>query len=378
MMWRVGELSNPSTPLYDPTEPYKYEVEASWDSGELTTFSANFALPPSAVRVGHTYRARVKYKDTTGRWSHWSDPLQFVVSEPDLTPWQNDLMITEIMYHPASATIDEIDAGFSSSDFEYIELKNVGTGTLDLTELRFTKGVDFDFAGSAITSLAPGAYVIVARNLAGFESRHGPGLPVAGAYGPDSLSNSGENLKLSFGLGSAIHEFTYDDASPWPEAADGSGASMVLIAPDSRPDHAIGSHWRATTDAGNPGRSDAITFSGDPNLDGDSDGLVALLEHAFGTSDADASDASKLSSGTIDLGASDHVTITYQRNPAAEDVTISFQKSTDLATWTNDPGTVLLSATPQPGGTELVTYRLVAPIAAGQRCFIRVKAVLLP
>ncbi len=221
MMWRVGEVSNPSTPLYDPTETYKYEIEENWDSGEITTFSSSFTIPAVAVRVGHTYRARVKYKDTSGRWSHWSEPVQFVASEPDLTPWKENLMVTEIMYHPSSATLAEIDAGFSSSDFEYIELQNVGTDTLDLTEIRFTKGVDFDFADSAVTSLAPGAYVIVARDLAGFESRHGAGLPVAGAYEPDSLSNGGENVKLSFGQGSAIHEFRYDDSLPWPEAADG-------------------------------------------------------------------------------------------------------------------------------------------------------------
>ena len=86
LMWRVGEISNPSTPLYDPTEPYIYEVEENWNSGEIASFSSTYTIPPSAVRVGHTYRVRVKYKDTTGRWSHWSDPVQFVVSEPDLTP----------------------------------------------------------------------------------------------------------------------------------------------------------------------------------------------------------------------------------------------------------------------------------------------------
>ena len=54
--------------------------------------------------------------------------------------------------------------------------------TLDLTDLRFTKGVDFDFAGSAVTSLAPGEFVLVVRNLAAFEARYGTGLPVAGEF----------------------------------------------------------------------------------------------------------------------------------------------------------------------------------------------------
>ena len=36
-------------------------------------------------------------------------------TEPDLTPWKTNLMITEVMYHPADATPDEVAAGFSNS-----------------------------------------------------------------------------------------------------------------------------------------------------------------------------------------------------------------------------------------------------------------------
>ncbi len=379
MMWRAGEVSNPSTPLYDPTEPYKYEIEENWNSGEIAGFSSSYTIPPSAVRVGHTYRVRVKYKDTSGRWSHWSDPVQFIVSEPDLTPWQNDLMITELMYHPSDATPAEINMGFSNSDFEYLELKNVGTTTLDLTELRFTKGIDFDFAGSAVTSLGPGDYVVVARNVAAFELRHGLGLPVAGAYAPDNLSNGGENVKLSFGLGSAIHEFEYMDEFPWPEGADGTGASMVLIDPESRPDHAVATNWRSSADAGNPGASDAVAFFGTATDDLDLDGLNALLEHAFGTSDGDNSDAgSAFSAGVQEFGGPDHFAITYQRNLAADDVSIAVEKSTDLVTWISDASIILESEMVQGDGTSLVTWRVADPLPSDDRCFLRILVGLTP
>ena len=373
MMWRVGEIANPSTPLYDPTETYKYKIEDNWDSGEIPTFSSNFTIPPGAVRVGHTYRARVKYKDTTGRWSHWSEPVQFVVSEPDLSPWRENLMITELMYHPSSATLDEINAGFSGSDFEYIELKNVGQTTLDLTEIRFTKGVDFDFAGSAITSLAPGSYVVIARNVAGFESRYGAGLPVAGAYAPDSLSNGGENVKLSFGQGSAIHDFVYDDSSPWPEAADGSGPSLVLILPETRPDHGIATNWRASSDAGNPGSSDASSFSGDPNADENDNGLSALLEYAFGSSDSEASDPSPVIPHINGVGA---LGLTFPRSLAAEDIMISFEKSIDLVSWEPDVTLIKEDSIYQGDGTELETWRLPTPAADEERCFLRIRVEL--
>jgi hypothetical protein len=375
MMWRVGEISNPSIPLYDPTVPYKYEVEERWNSGEIAGFASSFTIPPSAVRVGHTYRARVKYKDTTGRWSHWSEPVQFVVSEPDVTPWQNDLMITELMYHPMDATLSEVNAGYTSSDFEYIELKNVGATTLDLTELRFTKGIDFDFATGAVIILAPGAYVLVVRNVAAFESRYGAGKPVAGAYAPDNLSNSGENVKLSFGLGSAIHEFTYSDSLPWPEAADGSGASMVLVMPDSRPGHALASSWRASVDGGNPGGTDAQIFSGDPTADSDSDGFSALLEHAFGTSEANQGDASAV---VVSGVQGDHFEISYSRNLAAEDAVIRVEKSNDLISWLTDATIMPISEISQGDGTSRVTWQAVASVSTGDRCFLRIVVELLP
>jgi hypothetical protein len=379
MMWRVGEISNPSTPLYDPAKPYVYEVEEHWNSGELSAFSSTYTLPPSAVRVGHTYRARVKYKDNTGRWSNWSDPVQFVVGEPDVSPWVNDLMITEVMYHPADPTLDEINAGYTGSDFEYVELQNVGATTLDLTELRFTKGIDFGFAGGAITSLAPGGYILVVRNIAAFESRYGAGLPVAGAYAPDNLSNGGENVKLSFGLGSAIHEFTYDDEAPWPTHADGTGASMVLILPDSRPDHALAVSWRASVDAGNPGSTDATMFSGDPNGNGDGDGLSALFEYAFGTSDANGSDAGTAwTSGVRTFGASDHFAITYRRSLAADDVNLLVEKSSELDVWVTDATLVFVDEVPQGDGTSLVTWRVADPISSDERSFLRIRVTLNP
>ena len=47
------------------------------DSGE-TRF---ITLPAEVCRPGQTYRVRARYKDLTGRWSHWSNPVQFVAGE---------------------------------------------------------------------------------------------------------------------------------------------------------------------------------------------------------------------------------------------------------------------------------------------------------
>lgn len=137
-----------------------------------------------------------------------------------------------------------------NEDFEFIELRNVGAGALDLRDLRFTKGIDF--VDGEILTLPAGAYVLVVKNLAAFQGRYGTGLPVAGVYS-GNLSNGGELLKLSLGAGTAVHEFSYDDADPWPTEADMAGASLILVKPEERPDHALAENWTAGLPASQSG-----------------------------------------------------------------------------------------------------------------------------
>jgi tetratricopeptide (TPR) repeat protein len=59
------------------------------------------------------------------------------------SPAQQYLRITEITYHPAPPLAG---SSFSSEDFEYITLKNIGPLALDLTGVHFASGVDFSFA----------------------------------------------------------------------------------------------------------------------------------------------------------------------------------------------------------------------------------------
>lgn len=291
-------------------------------------------------------------------------------------------MITEIMYHPAPATPGEVAMGWTTADFEYLELTNVSdTLTLDLSELRFTKGVDFDFDTGSILSLGPGEHVLVVPNIAAFESRHGTGLPVAGPWqAGDKLSNSGENLKLSFGAGEAIHEFEYFDSHPWPESPDGLGPSLVLIAPDSRPPHHDPFSWRPSTAVGGtPGGSDATTFVGDPRADDDLDGIVAFLEYALGSSDAvpDTNVLPVAGSGSFDDGGGvirDYLTYSYQRNLAADDVLYEVETSETLepGSWQSGPAfTEFVSQVDHGDGTATMTWRSAVPLSNLDREFIR-------
>ena len=223
-----------TTPGVYTTSRRKYEIDSVWESNDITTFSDTITIPASVVKPGKTYRVRCRMKDNTNRWSHWSDPNQFIAGDPLSAGIIDDLRITELMYNPAEPTAAEIAAGFDDGDdFEFIELKNTGGETLDLTYVSFIDGINFDFAGSNVTSVSPGEFVLVVRNQAAFESRYGTGLSsrIAGSYDvtDQKFSNGGENVELVDYYHGTIADFDYNDSYGWPVSADGSGHSMIPL-----------------------------------------------------------------------------------------------------------------------------------------------------
>lgn len=389
MEWRISEIYNESTSNYVAGEPYIYEIDGATESGELTTFRSSYPFPALSTRPGNTYRARVRHKDTAGRWSHWSAPLEFLASAPDVTPIVDSLRISELHYHPTTATPAEAASGWDDADFEFVELHNLGATALDLTDVRFTKGIDFDFMPD--TRISPGAYLLVIRNRAAFESRYGTGLPIAGQWASDDkLANGGENLKLSLGSGTAIIEFAYSDLAPWPTAPDGGGFSLTLDCPQqtSLADHADPLAWRASRlPGGSPGTDDHLEFTtwatshglgGGASLteDPEADGLNHLLEYAL------ASDPNAPS--THDLPAADHqeisvrgtpalyLTLSFRRQSASKDLTYSVELSTDLDTWY--PGVaVLVTSSSNNDGTTTELWRAPQPTDTLPTQFLRLR-----
>ncbi|MFT5109082.1 MAG: hypothetical protein ACI8XO_003776 [Verrucomicrobiales bacterium] len=375
-----------------------FEWDTDWESGELGVAGVPplgdelaVAIPTIATREGRVYRARVRYKDDTERWSNWSDPVQFTPSLPDIQPLLDNLVISEFMYHPADPSQAEAAAGFiDQDDFEFIEVQNVSTTeTLVLTDVRFTKGIDFDFpAGSTI---GPGAYRLVVRNQAAFEMRYGAGLPVVGEYQTNDeakLSNSGERLKLSYGGGVAVRDFDYDDIAPWPVAADGSGLSLVLVDPSSVPDHTQAANWTASIlPGGSPGSGDPpgvslsdwlATFgivdpNPDPAFDRDGDGLSQFLEFALAGHPAQSLPDERPMAGVVAVDGDDYLTITFRRLAAADGVTYLVEFSGDLVSWVADG--VLLSSDLGPGNSVIEVWRSSSPITVGVKKYARVSVM---
>jgi len=245
-------------------KPGKYEIETLWESDEIrNSGNVNITIPASVVNPGRTYRVRCRMKDNTGRWSHWSDANQFIVGEPLSAGILDNLRATEVMYNPAEADISKGELDVDSDEFEFIELKNIGDETLDLTHVSFTEGISFAFAGSNVDTLGPGEFVLVVKNRAAFESRYGTGMSsrIAGEYTTQKLSNSGELVTLDDYWNGTITEFEYNDGRAWPFASDGGGHSLVPLpgAIADQPDGTskYGGNWRQSAYInGSPGADD--------------------------------------------------------------------------------------------------------------------------
>jgi hypothetical protein len=297
-------------------------------------------------------------------------------------PDESSLVISEFSYHPQGPTAGEFSAGFNDQDdFEYIELLNIGSSPLDLTDLEFDLGVFFDFstvANPVDRTLPPGGRVHLVENLAAFAFRHGPAPKVLGQY-IGQLDNDGELVRLRIKGGAGLHQFTYNDQFPWPTCADGDGYSLTLVAPQTSPAHDDPYSWRCSAfPLGSPGGTDAVAFSGDAFSDSDLDGLLALLEYFFGSSDSNPSsgtDRYRLSMVEITEGvdAGSYPALTYTRDLAADDADLEVQHSTDLQIWQNlDDGAVVLhSETPNGDGTSTVVWRSTIQLGTVPRQFLR-------
>ncbi len=129
----------------------------------------------------------------------------------------NSLRISEFNYKPTGG-----------SDFEFVELMNIGTSTLDLSGVRFTGGIDYTFPPGV--SIGPGAFIIVCQNQAALIGRFpavGPVLAPGEFTG--ALDNNGETIVLSLPnpWDVAILNFRYE--TTWEPLTFSSGYSLKTV-----------------------------------------------------------------------------------------------------------------------------------------------------
>lgn len=186
-----------------------------------------------------------------------SDPFDAYTGQTITSPWgaladevynfqADSLRITELMYDPPSG------GAYSAQEYEYVEVQNVSSVPLNLNGYAFTNGVSFTFPN---VTLAPGAYGVVVKDLAAFQSRYGDSPNVLGVY-TGSFDNSGEKVELDDGFGDDVEDFHYQPT--WYPSTAGGGTSLVVVDPTgdtSTLETAAG--WRASyTNDGAPGFAD--------------------------------------------------------------------------------------------------------------------------
>ena len=272
---------------------------------------------------------------------------------------------------------------------------NIGLSGVNLEGVRFGAGLDYTFdAASAVRELAPGERVLVVANQTAFDLRYGTGKRVAGVFQLGSnLDDSGEQIQLAAANGSLIKDFSYNDKNPWPESADGDGWSLVLIKPHTNPAHGVSQNWRpSTTVNGNPGTSDVLNYAAwktannvtDDLADDDKDGTNNCSEYFFRTNPASAVSRPTVTGGVLTIAVDpgpglppvpgDYLTVSFDRDPAADEATAIPEVSTDLTTWSasmND--LVRVSVTVNPDGTQKELWRTTVPVPGDQRRYGRVR-----
>src|SRR4030095_13918034 len=136
--------------------------------------TAQSYVAPITLNSAAFIRARTR---NGTNWSALVDNAFYVVQD------FSGLTVTEIMYHPPAGL-------YPGDDYEFIELKNTGATTLDLSGLQFTEGLTFAFTHGP--RLAPGAFFVLARSAVAFASLH-PGVTINGLCS-GRLDNGGEKL----------------------------------------------------------------------------------------------------------------------------------------------------------------------------------------
>lgn len=146
-----------------------------------------------------------------------------LISTLAISAQAEQVVFSEVMYHPPA------------DGHEFIEVQNLTATPFDIAKWELTGGAGFSFPdfneGAPLDSFLKAFERIVICNTDPNSFRTTYNVPPSvRVYGPwsGSLNNSGERITLEDKNGVALCSLSYDDRSPWPLEADGTGSSLVL------------------------------------------------------------------------------------------------------------------------------------------------------
>jgi hypothetical protein len=186
------------------------------------------------------------------------------------------VVISEIMYHPVLE-----DA--ADDNHEFVEIHNRDGAPVAIAGWRLQGTIRYTFPAGA--TLAPGQFLVVARNKERLLQVTRYALApeaVAGNY-EGGLDDGGAVVSLARGDGTVVDAVAYDDAFPWPVAADALGAgdkwlpSSLLPLESHRfmgvslerihlgsPGNDVSNWGPSPVDGATPGRANSLAQAGPP------------------------------------------------------------------------------------------------------------------
>ncbi len=210
--------------------------------------SAQAYAAPVALFTAVTVKARTRDGTT---WSALTE-AQFTTPSPF-----DALQVTEVMYHPPPG------ASLNADDYEFIEIRNAGSAPVDMSGVRFTRGIFYTFSEGVVAE--PGEYLVLVADESAFSTRY-PGIVPCGTYA-GRLDNDWDTVELANPQGTIIVSFSYADSAWWPPEADGEGYSLVPVDPAARDGLSIASAWRISTYVlGSPGAEDGVVTPVPPEI----------------------------------------------------------------------------------------------------------------
>ncbi|MBL9139226.1 MAG: CotH kinase family protein [Verrucomicrobiales bacterium] len=341
---------------------------------ELTGQIAGDSGGAASVPIQLAGPAVIKTRARQG--SEWSALVEASYTVDTIPASPDNLVISQFCYRPPEpVSASEQAVSRDRDDYEFLELLNVGSQTVDLGGVRFTAGVLYQFESGR--TLAPGARVLLVSRREAFEARHGPRNDIDGEY-QGRLDNNGESVSCVDASGKALRQFAYRNTYPWPGIAASDGFALVLIRPETRPDHDRPENWRASaTPGGAPGRSDASRFAGDPDTDLNGNGRADLLDYALGRGLNDAD--SRLVARTrwipmVEADPQPFLEVEYPRNSLADDLDYVLEAADSLAgPWASTIGEFTwMGETRLAEGISRRVYLLNHPISEHSR-FVRLR-----
>jgi len=206
-------------------------------------YDASFSIDHSS-----TLKARVYLN---GDWSAMC-PQKYYQTQA-----YNDLLINEIHYQPLDSVSPDLDT-IAGKHFEFIELYNRGLQTINLSDVAFTKGIQYQFKANRIIQAQE--FLVLASDSIRFIERYH--FTPAGVYS-GHLSNQGETILLKNPINETIDSVAYGISLPWANSNNKQGNSLSLKAVDLETNTAA--NWQYSNQiGGTPNQVNFIETAIDP------------------------------------------------------------------------------------------------------------------